>query len=150
MCCIELSTFFNFIPFPSGFPKHTAIFFWSLVCDSAHQCVHVCARVCVHTCILLAMHVYAWMNSLHHYPINTKAHHRQIKCTHPNLSEWWIAPMFKVIDIMLLLTSLTSCCTSTTTTYLNLPSRKSNSVSVNSPNPTPTPKAHRIIALDAS
>lgn len=51
---------------------------------------------------------------------------------------------------MLLLTSLTSCCTSTTTTYLNLPSRKSNSVSVNSPNPTLTPKAHRIIALDAS
>ena len=57
MCRIELSTFFNFIPDPSGFPKHTAISFWSLPCDTAdHERVrmYIGSFVCVCVCILYA------------------------------------------------------------------------------------------------
>ena len=57
MCRIELSTVFNFIPDPSGFPKHTAVSLWSLPCDTAdHERVrmYIGSFVCVCVCILYA------------------------------------------------------------------------------------------------
>lgn len=106
-------------------------------------CVHIlyvlafCLGICVFSCI---HRVHPSLSEttyyLHNHPTKRKRH-AQFRFTHPYMSEWWIAPLFKVIGVkwtwsLFSLTSHTSCCSSTNTAYLNLPPRKSNFVTVNS------------------
>lgn len=127
MCHIELSTCFNFIPFASGFPKHAAISFWSLACDTADQCGCVYVWHYVHAwAYVLAFCLCVFMHSLrtctassvinYYYYRNhptTREGPAQFTFTQPHLSEWCIAPMFKVISVKWTwsLFSLTSHCT---------------------------------------
>lgn len=77
MCHIELSTCFNFIPFPSGLLKHAAVSFWSLACDTVDQLTCASACVCMYlyiSCVLSCLHCVSTSLSeiiyLHNY--NTK------------------------------------------------------------------------------
>lgn len=107
MCRIDLSTFFNFTPFPPGFPKHIAISFWSLACDTADQlmCVrtYICmyfarvyASVLIHTpCSVDRLLYDSILHSISIIIPGKKRHitHKPLSLTHAS-SEWWIALMF--------------------------------------------------------
>ena len=109
------------------------------VCVRMCVCVCVCMCVCVCVCPRSFVSDQLWQHPavcLNHYPTKRNAHHTRTTFPALHLSEWWIALMFKVTGVewtqsRLFLTSLTSCCTSTSSTYLKLRHRKSNSASVN-------------------